>query len=230
MKLKSLAAIGAILLPSLSGAADAVEECQVRGLTIQAGVPAGKVYAHQADGSSSAGEINLRTFLNHEFDKLSRSGEKFVFTLNADPASTKDREAEIGSCEIPAEVKSAILIFIPQESGSLKCQVLVVPDDGKAFPSGSINVANFSTLPVKIELEDKEFMFKPGEILAIKDPPVGKRGTAGMKAYCQREGAWQKFSSGLWPHPGKKRVLQVLTEDPVSKQVLIRSMRDVVEP
>jgi hypothetical protein len=33
----------------------------------------------------------------------------------------------------------------------------------------------------------------------------------------------------LWPHPGRKRGVQVLFDDPASGQVQLRGFRDVVE-
>ena len=51
-----------------------------------------------------------------------------------------------------------------------------------------------------------------------------------MKGYCQRDGQWVVFSSGVWPDPGEKRVLQVLTDNPSNHLVDIRGARDVATP
>ncbi|WP_193213487.1 hypothetical protein [Luteolibacter marinus] len=229
MKLQSLAALCAVLLP-VATQSIAAADYKVRGVSIQPGVPGVEVHAHLADGSATAGVVNLRQFLNHEFDTLKVEGKKVVFTLNADPASATDPTEEVGSCEFDDKDKSYILMFIPEQTGKPKCRVLSVPDDVKSFPVGSINVVNLTSMPVKIELEKDEFSFKPGETRPIVDPPVAANQTAGMKAYVEKDGAWAKFSSGIWPHPGKKRVLQVFVENPTNGTVQIRGVRDVSEP
>lgn len=51
-----------------------------------------------------------------------------------------------------------------------------------------------------------------------------------LKAFCRRDGEWQSVASGAWPDPGDKRALQILTDNPVTKQVEIRGVRDVAKP
>ena len=83
---------------------------------------------------------------------------------------------------------------------------------------------------MKIELEKKEFEFKPGEIRAIEDPPVGANQASGMKGYSQQDGEWQAFVSAIWPHPGGKRVLQLVTANPATGQLEMRGVRDIAKP
>ncbi|MBN8456330.1 MAG: hypothetical protein J0M04_00595 [Verrucomicrobia bacterium] len=175
-------------------------------------------------GGKSAGKIHPKTFLNHEFDTLPLTTGKLEFSSDTDPAS------RIGACDLPAGIKSVILVFVPEVPGKPACKVIAVDDSPKAFPYGSVNILNLTSLPVRIELEKKSFDFKAGEIRVIPNPPAGPNGASAMKAARKIDGKWENFSSGAWPHPGPKRVLQILTEDPASKQTEVRGIRDVAVP
>jgi hypothetical protein len=227
MKAPLFAAAAAVL--SLLAPATAAPEYQIRGLSMNPGLPLTELHAHNAEGTARAGVIQLKSFLNHEADTLEVKGPKLVFTAKADPASALDPAEVIGRCELPAKPGTVILLFLPEVADKPACKVLVVDDSKTAFPPGSILVVNSSTLPVKIELEKQPFEFKAGAMKLITDMPVGESNTAGMKGYCERDGKWQVFSSGIWPHPGEKRVLQVLTDN-ASGLVDIRGVRDVATP
>ena len=107
---------------------------------------------------------------------------------------------------------------------------MVVDDSKKAFPPGSYKILNLSSLPVKIELEKKAFDFKPGEIRNIENPPVNDANSSGFKGTCESGGQWEMFGSGTWPHPGGRRGLQVIIDNPDTKLVDIRGIRDVATP
>lgn len=205
-------------------------ECRVRAIVSQAGAIPAEVYVHDAAGSASAGKIMAKTFLNHQFDLLATKGGPVVFTAKADPGSAKNEEEVIGQCELPAKAASLILFFMPESPGKPKCTVTVIDASAKAFPSGSFKVVNLSSLPVRVELEDEKYNFKPGETQVIAKPPIGDSGAAGMKAFCERNGKWDAVSSGIWPTPGDKRVLQLITENAATKQIEIVGIRDVAKP
>jgi len=231
MNPRTLTTLVAGVLPLLTTLpAAGQQEYRVRALSLQAGATAPELHVCNESGSATAGVVRVKTFLNHEFDTLKPKGTKLVFTTKPGPAAAKDAAARIGTCEVPAAAKSVILLFIPEASGKPACRVVVVDDSAKAFPSGSIAIANLSSLPVKIQLEAQSFEFKPGEIRAIPDPPVGPSQASAMKGMVKRDGKWVDFSSGAWPHPGDKRVLHVLTENPTTKQLEIRGVRDVAKP
>lgn len=214
---------------TLLAPATAAPEYQIRGLSMNPGLPLTELHVHDAAGKAKVGVIQLKTFLNHEADTLEVKSPKLVFTAKADPASALNPAEVIGRCELPAKPGSVILLFLPEVADKPACKVLVVDDSMKAFPPGSILMVNSSSLPVKIELEKKPYEFKAGTMKLITGMPVGESNTAGMKGYCERDGKWQMFSSGIWPHPGEKRVLQVLTDN-ASGLVDIRGVRDVATP
>jgi hypothetical protein len=206
------------------------QEYQFRGITLGQDNPGPEVHVHHDGGTPDAGVLEVKSFLNHEGVTLKLKGSKIVLTTQAGAASVKDPARLIGTCQLPAKGGSVILLFVPEKAGSPASKIVVVDDSKKAFPPGSFKVANLSSLPVKIELEKKPFDFKPGEIRNIEDPPVNDASASAVKGTCESEGEWKMFSSGLWPHPGPKRVLQVITDNPETKLVDIRGFRDVATP
>lgn len=225
MNSRLLPLFGSVFSLLLALPASAQREVRVRGLALQPGVPE-EMQAGDAAGKSPAGVVKVKSFLNHEFDTLKLKGNKLSFTTAAAGGPVE----EIGSCEIPAKAASVILVFMPDAPDSKTCKIVVVEDSAKAFPPGSYKIANLSEVPVKIELEKKEFEFKPGEIRCIEDPPVGANQASGMKGYREKEGEWQVFVSSLWPHPGGKRVLQLVTANAATGQLEMRGVRDIAKP
>lgn len=225
MNFRLLPLLGTVCSLLLALPASAEREVRIRGLALQAGVPA-ELQAGNAEGKGPAGVVRVKSFLNHEFDTLKLQGNQLKFTASADAGPA----AEVGTCEIPAKAASVILVFMPDGPESKTCKIVVVEDSAKSFPPGSYKIANLSEVPVKIELEKKEFEFKPGEIRAIVDPPVGANQASGMKGFSQKDGAWQPFVSSLWPHPGGKRVLQLVTVNPATGQLEMRGVRDIAKP
>jgi hypothetical protein len=206
------------------------QEYQVRGLTLGQDNPGPEVHIHQDGGAPDAGVLEVKSFLNDERTALKLKGSKIVLTTQAGAASAKDPAQLIGSCQLPAGGGSVILLFLPEKPGSPTSKIVVVDDSKKAFPPGSFKILNLSSLPVKIELEKKAFDFKPGEIRNIENPPVNDANSSGFKGTCESGGKWEMFGSGMWPHPGGKRGLQVIIDNPDTKLVDLRGIRDVATP
>lgn len=221
--------LGALLLISSSVPVLADIECNVRGVSTSPGLPGAVVYAHDASGKSSAGELNVKGFLNHEADKLKFKSADIVFTLDKSPKSVDDPALTVGKCEIPANVTSFILVFVPEKgaAGGKACKVVLVDDSGKAFPAGATMVVNESAVDIRFLLEEKPFEIASGSKLLIKDPPVGERNSSMVKGFMKSGGDWKQFTSSQWPHPGQKRVLQVVSGDGAGGRVAIRGIRDV---
>lgn len=229
MKIRFAIAIVAALVSWALPAAGAPEEYRVRALSLMQTPPA-EVHLHDAGGKGSAGVVHPKTFLNHEYELLKTTGGPMVLTSKADPGSVKVEEDVIGQCELPAKPGSYILLMLPDDASQAKSKVVVVDSSAKAFPPGSFKVMNLTTAPVKIELEGKPFEFAAGESKLIEKAPVGENQTAGMRASYERDGKWTTISSGVWPAPGDKRVLQVLIESGPNKRIELRGIRDVAKP
>lgn len=204
---------------------------RVRALSFQLDSPPADVYAHDAagDGSVPGVKLDVKSYLNHEFSGLPIKGDSLVFTKTADPAGIKDSANIVAKTRLPGGFRSGIFMFLPGtgKAGDPAFRVLVIEDTKKAFPPGSLKILNLSPLPVSIMLEKETFNFKSGETKVIEDPPVGPSQSSGMVAKAFKDGEWRKIGSGVWPHPGSKRVLQVLFENPQSQQVELRGIRDI---
>lgn len=206
---------------------------RVRALSFQLDSPPADVYAHDAagDGSVPGVKLDVKSYLNHEFSGLPIKGDSLVFTKSADPAGIKDSANIVAKTRLPGGFRSGIFMFLPGtgKAGDPAFRVLVIEDNKKAFPPGSLKILNLSPLPVSIMLEKEVFNFKSGETKVIEDPPVGPSQSSGMVAKAFKDGEWRKIGSGVWPHPGSKRVLQVLFENPKSQQVELRGIRDIAK-
>lgn len=206
---------------------------RVRALSFQLDSPPADVYAHDAagDGSVPGVKLDVKSYLNHEFSGLPIKGDSLVFTKSADPAGIKDSANIVAKTRLPGGFRSGIFMFLPGtgKAGDPAFRVLVIEDTKKAFPPGSLKILNLSPLPVSIMLEKETFNFKSGETKVIEDPPVGPSQSSGMVAKAFKDGEWRKIGSGVWPHPGSKRVLQVLFENPQSQQVELRGIRDIAK-
>jgi hypothetical protein len=196
----------------------------------QAGSLPDQIHVHDPAGTTTAGVLRVKTFLNHEFDLLAPKGGPVVITTKAEPASVKTAEDVVAECELPAKAASLILFLSQEAPDKPHCKATVIDASAKAFPPGSFKVVNLSTLPVTVELEDKKYEFKPGAMVVVKDAPVGERGASAMKAFCERDGKQEQIGSGIWASPGEKRVLQIIQENPETKRVEIVGIRDVAKP
>jgi hypothetical protein len=232
MKSLSLLALAAALLPSLPApaAAQQQQEVQVRSLAFQPDFPV-ELHAHEPGGSQTAGIVEIKSFLNHEINVLKPKGPGVVFTRKSNPASATNLEEVIGKVDFPAGTKSCILLFLPQtgETTNFRSRILAIDDSAKAFPAGSFKIANFTTVPVKIELDKLTYEIPAGETKLLSNIPFGESQTISMHAYTKQGEEWDLISTGIWTNPGTRRVLEVLTEDPANKQIELKGIRDVVE-
>lgn len=223
----SCLAIFNIMLASFAEA----REVQVRALCFKSGFPL-ELHAHEPSGSSTAGLLPLKSFLNHEKNTLKFEGTRLVFTRRSAPASATSVDETIGAVEIPPEMDSTILLFIPEPANGNKDRYEVIPvgDSGKSFPAGTYKVANLAKLPVKVEVGGDSHEFEPGEMKVIAKINYGENQAADMRAFAKKEDRWQMVSSGVWSDPGSRRVLQIFTSDPVSGRVTLKGIRDNMVP
>lgn len=231
MKTLSLLVSAACLSWTIAAAVAAPREISIRSLSFQPGFP-DDVHAHLPSGRATVGEIQVKSFLNHEANRLTFEGEELVFTLKSSPISATDVNQHIGTVDLPENLKSSVLLFIPisQKPGDYQSRVVPIDDSAAAFPSGSFKVANVGNLPIKIELGKDTHQCAPGETLVISKVPFGANQSVGMRAYCKRGDNWKLITSGVWSNPGTKRVLQVFVEDLLTKEVTLKGIRDITKP
>jgi hypothetical protein len=220
------------ITPAQQGApAPSVPGLRVRGLSFQLDAPPAVVFAHPAGAPNKEPGVplDLKSYLNHEFSSLPSAAYDLVFTTAADPASVARPAALVARARIPAGFTRGILMFLPGggQPGDPPFRVLVIGDTPREFPTGSVKILNLSPQPVRIRLENQNFDFKSGENGVIENPPVADNNSSGMTAFAYGDNAWRRIASGAWPHPGGKRVLQVLFLNPATRQTEIRGVRDV---
>jgi hypothetical protein len=175
--------------------------------------------------------VQLKTYLNHESYMLTLHGQEVVFTTRAERASLRQANAQMARLTLPAGKRELILLFLPREQdGRSIWQAMAIDGSARGFPPGSLQILNLSASTVRIQLETTTFDFKSGETKVIGNPPVGPNQHSAMTALAFTSGEWRRIGAGLWPHPGRKRSVQVLFDDPASGQVELRGFRDVVEP
>lgn len=231
MKTLPLLVSSIALLPWMAVSSVAQQEISVRALSFQPGFPV-EIHAHVPTGEATAGRLQVKSFLNHEANLLTFSGHKLAFTVKSDPGSATDVNQRLGTVEFPESLKSAIVIFLPVSGkpGSFQSNVSVIDDSAGEFPPGSFKVANLGGSPIRIELDKKTYECPAGGTVVIAKAPFGNNQSVGMRAYCKRGGEWKLVTSGAWSNPGTRRVLEVFTEDPETKEIKLRGIRDVVTP
>lgn len=235
MKLLSLLASAATFLSAQishgQAPADSQRILKIRCLSFLNEKPMPQFYAHFSAGQpETVGvPVSVKSYLNHESEQLTVAGNEIVFSTEASRASLKAEDKVVGRMKVPANLRSAILMFLPSggSEAAPKCQVMVIDDSVRAFPRGSLNIINLSHHPLRIELEKKPFDFKSGEMRLIENPPVGEGNASTMTAFTFQENQWQRIGAGTWPHPGNKRVIQVAFDSVQSRQVEMRGIRDI---
>lgn len=225
MNLKAIALFVTLLAAPVLHAQGQVD---LRLLAFSADLNLDETFVHDpAVPDSPSVKGTIKTYLNDEFIKVPLTTRKVAFTTKADSASLTREGELIGEVTLPADVRTATLLFLPGGgSGKSKCVILTINDSKRAFPAGSYNATNLSPLPVRLRLESKNYDFKPGQNLIIEDAPTREGGRIGMHAYAFEDNAWKPIGAGLWSHPGRARKVLVMFMNPEAKAVQLRSYAD----
>lgn len=229
MKTLIFPTIAALVLAVPSAALAGFRPVAVRALTMTAGFPVAGVYAHSPGSKDPGVKLKVKNFLNHEFDAIEVAGNNLVLTSKAEPSSIADKAAVIGEITVPAGLKSAILLFLPGKTMGTGT-VRMVADGKSDFPPGAILFVNATRSDLRMEIEGKPFEAKAGENLVIRDQPIADNQSSNVKAFIMVGGKWVQFSSAIWPHPGKKRVLKVAAESSQAGKIELRDIKDISMP
>ncbi len=177
-----------------------------------------------ADGTVGV-EAPIKNYLNHEGTTVSLTGNSLVFSSSDKVADLKKEEFQLASVNLPAKGQAFILIFLPVGKGKFK--VLPLSDSVKDFPLGSFQMIGLSRFPIKVALENKPYEIKPGGITLVEDAPMAANGHSSMIAFAMQNGKWERISSGLWPDPGEKRVLEIFFDNPLTQRTELKGFRDI---
>ncbi|RYD49078.1 MAG: hypothetical protein EOP85_02320 [Verrucomicrobiaceae bacterium] len=172
----------------------------------------------------------VKGYLNHEVTKVILSGSKVVFAKTANPEDLKKPEMVLADVNLPRAGTRFMLIFLPKATGEVGYQVMPLDDSVKDFPLGSYRIINLSRFPVKLNLQDKSFEYKAGDSKVIENPPVGADKHSAMYAFSMIDGKWARIGANTWPHPGKKRSVQMFFDNPDTKRTELRGFRDISPP
>ncbi len=204
---------------------------KIRAISFMVEKPITGVYAHDPSLPTPLPGVafQVKTYLNHEFSLLPAKGDTVVFTDSADTASAKDPKKIVARAKLPSGFRKGIFIFLPGtgKAGDPAYRVLVMEDTLRSFPRGSTKVMNLSPVTVRIRLEKTDYEFKSGETKLIEDQPVNESNSSAMMAFARKGTEWQRVGAGVWPHPGDKRLIQIIFENPKSKQVEMAGIIDV---
>ncbi len=153
-----------------------------------------------------------------------------MFSRSKDPLVAKDQA--VATVKVPQDMKQLLVVFFPAPENDdpmavPQYPVKLIDDSVKAFPRGSILCYNLSEQPVRLMLEKKKYDLQVGNKRLIVDPPSNARNHCSMYAYAQAEERWNRIGASLWPHPGRKRILQFFYLNPRSKRVELKGIKDI---
>jgi hypothetical protein len=217
------------LLGSFIAASASARDVTLRLLAFDQSVVRDETYAFDPASIETPGvPAPIKGFLNHETITIPLVGSGILFSAVNKAEVAARVEAFVALAKIPEQGNRFILIFLPGPAG--KAPVLVVDDTVQAFPLGSYQVFNLSGKPVRLTLEGKPFEYAPGKNGIVEDPPVQENQHSAMYAFTQSDGKWQRIGSGLWPHPGTRRSIQIFYDNPRSERTELKGFRDIAPP
>lgn len=219
MKRRILTVIIAIASAVSSSAADRV--VKLRAVSVTADFPGEEVFARSPGSEKPGTKIAAKDYLNHEFDPVTVEASSLVFTSGA--------AATIGEVKIPDKAKSGILLFLPGVKKG-PGTALLIEDDRKSFPPGSVLVVNHTGSDLRLEIEGKNFDVKAGGVFPIADQPVGDANASMVKGFIKNGASWELFYSGRWSHPGGKRVIQTVCENAQTGRPEMKGLKDISGP
>ena len=203
-------------------------EVFLRLLTISPGSLPAESFLVDPSGGEAGKAAVIKSYLNHEGLTVKLAGNEVLFSKSAKKEDAADAANEIAKATLPKEGGRFIILFVPAENE--KFSAVVVPDSLKDFPPGAFHVANTSKFPLKLTLEDKAYPFEPGEQKVIADPPMQDNQHCAMRAYTIDKGKENQIGSGLLPHPGTKRSIQVVFDNPATKKTELKGFKDISPP
>ena len=217
MKLRILT----VIIASTVSASAADRVVKLRSVSVTDDFPGAEVFARSPGSEKPGTKIAAKGYLNHEFDSVTVEASSLVFTSGA--------EATIAEVKIPDKAQSGILLFLPGVKKG-PGTALLIEDDRKSFPPGSVLVVNHTGSDLRLEIEGKNFDVKAGVLFPIADQPVGDANASMVKGFIKNGESWELFYSGRWSHPGGKRVIQTVCENAQTGRPEMKGLKDISGP
>ena len=150
-------------LPAQDKAPPPARRIALRLLAIDAQVLHGDVCLRDpaAPAAHPAVRSPVKGYLNHENAVLALYGGSILVTRAPAETGAPAPVEPLATVSIPADVRSAIVLFLPSPRRPGKIDAMVIDDSIKAFPRGSYHTVNWSARAMRVQLESKSFDFKP---------------------------------------------------------------------
>ena len=142
---------------------------------------------------------------------------------------SSDNRTPVASALIPAEVKAAILVFVPAAKvpSPLPWQVFVIEDTVKNFPDGGAFVANFYKQDVKFVIGEHKILLKTGKSHGLACPKQRDAfNMAPVVFQFQQDDAWRTASESMVRFVPGMRYLMFAYIDTASGRPRISTFQD----
>lgn len=146
----------------------------------------------------------------------------FSFTSAAD-------HTPVATATIPAEVKSAILVFVavPKTPGSLPWKVFVIEDSPKNFPDGGAFVANFHSQDIRFVIGENKLMLHPAGSHGVARPTQRDDFNMATVAFQFQQGdTWRDASESMLRFLPGMRYLMIAFVDAASGRPRVVTFQD----
>ena len=142
---------------------------------------------------------------------------------------SSDNHSPTAAATIPAEVKAAILVFVPATKvpSPLPWQVFVIEDSVRNFPDGGAFVANFYKLDVKFVIGENKILLKSGKSHGFARPT--QRDAFNMSPVVfefLQDDVWRTASESMLRFVPGMRYLMITYIDPASGRPRISTFQD----
>ena len=101
------------------------------------------------------------------------------------PSGTRPRKQVLATLPLPPDQSKTLVVMVPDSSG--KISFSAVPDDFKKHPGGTLRILNFSSYPVAVAINDRQYtapLEAPDVIV-----PFGSGGTL-IQSAIRKDGKW----------------------------------------
>lgn len=152
------------------------------------------------------------------------NGQAILSRAAIDPTSKTPAES-VGKFTIPADIREAIVVLIPDKPGSAQPYRSLVLDRGERFRAGTYRVINFSPKKIRGAIGRSYVEAASGKTgdLELKGEP----GTVqGVRFEVENEGRWNRLTETRCAVRKDRRWLLCVYQDPATGRVNMRSIPD----
>lgn len=136
------------------------------------------------------------------------------------------------SVKLPANLKRAMVVVIPNpEDGGRAYRLLVIDDSGEAFPGGESRVVPLVGVDTAVQAGEHRVAIRPGKVTRI--PPVRKRNEFNMAQtnfYYRHNDKWNVFTERQLQFLGASRRLFIIHATPGAMAPTVTTIVDTRLP